>query len=234
MTFSSIPSTSDEPSVVLSPVPRAEALTLRNLYERYAYDFSELMSLPINSTGRFDVMPGGDAWWSNDTHHAFFIRKGEILCGFALARKGSRISDNEDLMDVADFFVLRGERRRNVGVRAAHLLLDSFPGRWEIRVRKSNAPALAFWSRVVHSNLGRRGVECVLLRGLSVHTWRAWVGRPGHARTISADRSRTSPTPWPRARERRMGCARGWRRAQQRSRRIRRADQGRTLLRDVA
>lgn len=57
-------------------------------------------------------------------------------------------------MDVAEFFVLRGERRRKVGARAANALLSAFPGCWEIRVRQANVPARAFWSRVVAARAG--------------------------------------------------------------------------------
>lgn len=52
-------------------------------------------------------------------------------------------------MDVAEFFVVRAERRKGIGAAVAHALFELFPGPWEIRVRRANAPALRFWSRVV-------------------------------------------------------------------------------------
>ena len=72
-----------------------------------------------------------------------------------LARRGSRITTATDVMDVAEFFVIRGARGKGVGAAAAHALLAAFPGRWEIRVRQTNPLAKRFWGRVAHTWAGR-------------------------------------------------------------------------------
>ena len=54
-------------------------------------------------------------------------------------------------MDVAEFFVVRGARRRGVGQRAARALFELFPGTWEVRVLRANERALAFWRSAVGS-----------------------------------------------------------------------------------
>ena len=95
-------------------------------------------------------MSGDDA-----EHFPFFIRDGERLYGFALARRGSRLTTATDVMDVAEFFVIRGARGRGVGAAAALALFATFPGRWEIRVRHTNTLAKRFWARVAHHRAGR-------------------------------------------------------------------------------
>jgi predicted acetyltransferase len=50
---------------------------------------------------------------------------------------------------MAEFFILRKFRRQRVGERAAVLLFDRFPGRWEVRQRSSNQPATAFWRSAI-------------------------------------------------------------------------------------
>jgi predicted acetyltransferase len=137
-----------DPLVVLEPINRAQATVLQNLVELYAHDFSEFVPLEIKSNGLFDVS-FGDVWWTRDDHFPFFIRWNGKLAGFALARRGSRITNATDVMGVAEFFVLRGARGKNVGVSAAHALFTKFPGPWEIRVRQENAPARVFWSRAI-------------------------------------------------------------------------------------
>jgi predicted acetyltransferase len=114
----------------------------------YAHDFSEHVPLDLKPNGRFDVSLG-DRWWTAEGHYAFFIRWNEKLVGFALARKGSRVTGATDVMDVAEFFVIRGARGRKVGTSAAHALFKAFPGPWEIRVRRTNGAAMKFWSHVV-------------------------------------------------------------------------------------
>jgi predicted acetyltransferase len=144
------------PAVSLDPISRAEAATLRNLFELYAYDFSETVPLELHDNGRFDV-PVPDLWWDDAEHFPFFIRESQRLHGFALARRGSRITTGAratDVMDVAEFFVIRGARGKGVGTAAAHALFAAFPGRWEIRVRQANTLAMRFWARVAETWAG--------------------------------------------------------------------------------
>jgi predicted acetyltransferase len=140
-------------TAVLEPVSFERAPVLRNLFELYCYDFSERVPLDLAPSGRFEI-PLGDEWWS-EGHFAYFIRDAGKLLGFALARRGSRLEGGPDVMDVAEFFVVRGARRSGVGTRAAHELFEALPGRWEVRVRASNEPAQAFWSQAVRTWLGR-------------------------------------------------------------------------------
>ena len=118
------------------------------LFELYAHDFSEHVPLEIKESGRFEVS-AGEIWWNRDDHYPFFLRAAGRLAGFALVRRGSKIADDPGVMDVAEFFVVRGERGKRVGQRAAMSLLGRFPGPWEVRVRQSNPSALKFWSRVL-------------------------------------------------------------------------------------
>lgn len=146
--------TSSKPDVTLAPVASEEHMVLQNLFELYAHDFSEHMPLALKPTGRFDL-PVGDTWWKSEGHHAFFIREAGKLAGFALAKRGSRVGGAPDVLDVAEFFVVRGARRRRIGETAAHALFSAFPGQWEVRVRRTNAAANAFWCRVVTAWTGR-------------------------------------------------------------------------------
>lgn len=140
--------------VVLEPLAKEHASTLDNLTQLYAYDFSDQVPLDLNSSGRFDISFGDD-WWANAGHAAFIIRVNGKLAGFALARKGSRVSGADDVMDVAEFFVARAFRGKKVGTTAAHALFNAFPGKWEVRVLKTHAAALRFWSHAIASFLGR-------------------------------------------------------------------------------
>ncbi len=139
---------------LLEPVTPGEAPILGNLYELYAHDFSEHVPLDLNDSGRFEVAVDG-VWWKGGDHHPFFIRCAGKLCGFALVKRGSRTTGAAEPMDVTEFFVVRAARGKGVGTRAAHALFGAFPGRWEVRVRRSNAGALTFWSRAVDAWVGR-------------------------------------------------------------------------------
>ena len=143
-------STVTESAVVLEPIGLESAPILHNLFELYAYDFSEHMPLQLQDSGRFEITPG-EGWWTRDDHFAFLLRWREKLAGFALVRAGSRVTSAPGVMDVAEFFVLRGLRRQGIGRSAAHALFQAFPKVWEVRVRRTNVAALGFWSRAAET-----------------------------------------------------------------------------------
>jgi predicted acetyltransferase len=58
------------------------------------------------------------------------------------------------VFDVAEFFVVRGVRRRGIGRAAACELFRSFPGRWEVRVAEFNVTAQRFWRSVIEQFAG--------------------------------------------------------------------------------
>jgi predicted acetyltransferase len=134
--------------VVLESIERDRGAALDRLFQLYAHDFGERVPLELKDSGRFDVS-AGELWWSRADHHPFFVRVEGRLAGFALVRRGSKLDGDAEVMDVAEFFIVRGERRKGVGRQAVRALLDRFPGRWQVRVRQSNPPALQFWSRVL-------------------------------------------------------------------------------------
>ena|ERR1700758_3952482 len=69
---------------------------LANLLELYAHDFSEFQPLDIGSDGRFGYkyLP---LYWSESNRHPFLIRFDAKLTGLALVKRGSEISDNQDV-----------------------------------------------------------------------------------------------------------------------------------------
>jgi len=64
-------------------------------------------------------------------------------------KKGSELSGNETVWDMAEFFVVRRYRRQGIGKQIAHERWTTFPGMWEVRVMQSNVSACLFWARVI-------------------------------------------------------------------------------------
>jgi predicted acetyltransferase len=83
------------------------------------------------------------------------VRMNGHPAGLVLVKRGSEISGGANVWDMAEFFVVRGHRRRGMGTRIAHDVWRRFPGRWEVRVMKSNGPACQFWGRVIAGFTGR-------------------------------------------------------------------------------
>jgi predicted acetyltransferase len=64
------------------------------------------------------------------------------------------ISGDEIVWDMAEFFVVRGQRRRGIGVMAAHQLWRRLPGRWQVRVMEANDAVYQFWRRAIAAFAG--------------------------------------------------------------------------------
>ncbi len=126
---------------------------LADLLELYAQDFSEFYPIELGEDGGFRY-PDLHLYWSESTHHPFLIAIDDKFAGFALVRKGSRISDDQDAWDMAEFFILRGYRRCGAGTRIAHEAWRRFPGKWEVRVMQVNVSAHQFWEQAIAAFTG--------------------------------------------------------------------------------
>lgn len=151
----STPARPASPRVTLAVATEADAPLLANLLELYAHDLSDVFQLELRPDGRFGYDRLPLYWREPATRFAFLIRSDDRVAGCALVTRGSPASDDTDVLDVAEFFVLRRHRRAGVGRQAAVLLWDRFPAaRWVVRVSAGNVPALAFWRGAIAAYAG--------------------------------------------------------------------------------
>jgi predicted acetyltransferase len=141
---------------VIPAVPEQEPI-VANLLELYAHDFSEFIELKLGADGRFgyEHLP---LYWKEAGRHPFLITADGHWAGFAFVRRGSQISGDENVWDMAEFFILRGSRRLGVGRKAAHKVWKKFPGAWEVRVMDRNKKAKDFWGRAI-GEFTRKAIE---------------------------------------------------------------------------
>src|SRR5262245_57385619 len=134
--------------VELTPARASDQPILANLLTLYLHDWSELFGHVPGPDGRFvyDRLP---LYFGDPDRTAFLIRSDEHLAGFALVTRGSVVSGSRDVVDMSEFFVVRGLRRRGVGAAAASAVFRAFPGSWEVRALERNAGAAEFWDRTI-------------------------------------------------------------------------------------
>jgi predicted acetyltransferase len=138
------------PQVTLQLVTREHETTLANLLELYVHDMSETFPIRISETGRFGYAWLPTYWAEPDRRFPYLIRNEDGLAGFVLVTIGSQATENPDVLDVAEFFVLRRLRRTGVGRAAVVQLWDQRPGHWIVRVSEGNTGGHAFWSKIVN------------------------------------------------------------------------------------
>jgi predicted acetyltransferase len=156
--------------VTIEHATRADSALLANLLELYVHDLSEVFPVELGPDGRFGY-PKLPLYWSEPDHRfAFLIRAGDKTLGFALVTRGSPATADPDVLDIAEFFILRRHRRSGYGTRAAALLFDRFPGRWFVRVSEGNRGAVPFWQSAIAAYT--RGNFTQTTRAGSPYAWR--------------------------------------------------------------
>jgi predicted acetyltransferase len=160
----------DAPSVSLERATSRDHALLENLLELYVHDLSEAFHVELGPAGRFGYPRLSSYWIEPDRRSAYLIRAGSAIAGFAFAQIGSPLSDDPMDLDVAEFFVLRGQRRAGIGRKAAFLLWDQLPGHWVVRVSEGNRAGLGFWPATVSSYTGGKFSE-MSVPG-TPHAWR--------------------------------------------------------------
>jgi predicted acetyltransferase len=138
---------------IFPALPEQEPI-LANMLELYAHDFSEFIDLKLGADGRFGYKHLSQYWKEAD-RYPFLIMADGHFAGFVLVRKGSGISSDADVWDIAEFFIVRGSRRRGLGTKVAQEIWKRFPGKWEVRVIDRNQNAKDFWRRAINEFLGK-------------------------------------------------------------------------------
>lgn len=141
------------PVEIIPAAPEQEPI-LANLLELYAHDFSEFHTMELGIDGRFGYrqLP---LYWSEPGRYPFLARIDGKPVGFALVKRGSEVSRDTDVWDMAEFFVVRGHRKRGIGSEIASNVWRRLPGYWEVRVMRSNRAAQHFWERAISAFTGK-------------------------------------------------------------------------------
>lgn len=145
----------------ITRVGRGQRAVVDNLFQLYIYDLSEMVPVDVDDRdGRFDA-PQLDTMWS-DSSHPFLLWVDQKVAGFAQVCRGSRLSGDDSIWDMAQFFVLRRYRRGGVGSEMARRLFAMHPGAWEVRQVAANLPATAFWRAAIAELTGGAWRETVV------------------------------------------------------------------------
>ena len=138
-----------------------ERAILENLFELYTYEFSDIVGCDVEDNGRF-ASRSMALYWQDEWRHPFLFRVAGKLAGFALVHRRSHISGDDDVWDMAEFFVLRKYRHQGVGAGVAARLFELHRGAWEVRQLEANKGATAFWRRAIGDFTGGKFEEVAM------------------------------------------------------------------------
>ncbi|WP_346938820.1 GNAT family N-acetyltransferase [uncultured Clostridium sp.] len=120
---------------------------LRNLLEKYDYEFSQWDNRDVNKLGLYgyDYL---DCYWIEEKRWAYFIEVDGKLAGFIMVNNYPE-ADEETDYSLAEFFVLYKYRRCGIGKFAAIKVFDMFNGKWQLKRHPKNIASVHFWDNVV-------------------------------------------------------------------------------------
>lgn len=127
---------------IVEPAASSEKSSVAGMMQPYLQELSAFTGQRPGGNGRYHY-PNLELYWHEDQRHAFIIRAGRSVIGFALVRE---IKGGTTL---AEFFIKEEHRRKGHGRAAAQQIFKLFPGRWAVRQQLMNANAQAFWRRVI-------------------------------------------------------------------------------------
>lgn len=139
-------------SLTISEVSEVNRHVIGNLLQLCLHDYSEFSgpqsrNWEVTSDGLFEY-EWFDSYWHEVGRIPLLIRTIDRIVGFALINRWSALEHPLDHA-LAEFFVLRKHRRSGVGSRALRLILERYPGQWEVPVARNNRGALSFWRRAI-------------------------------------------------------------------------------------
>ncbi len=149
----------------LEPLQETERPLLARLLELYLYDFSEFTGWHVQEDGRFAPAGWSERQWSTPGRHALLLRVAGKPAGFAIIDERSPLPGGDDRHYIAEFFVMRAQRRHGLGEAVAREVFDRIPGGWQVLQMPQNTEAQRFWRRVIGAYTGGRFTEQVLADG---------------------------------------------------------------------
>ena len=145
-------------TIDLEKVSGGDLQVVHNLSQFYSYNISEISDDEYYRCRETGLFEGGCESYKPGHCDINLIRVNDELAGFTIAgpHGNPRISKDDPILTIWEFFVLRRFRNVGVGTTVAHRLFDAHEGTWHVAVWPPNAGAARFWERAISAYSGNR------------------------------------------------------------------------------
>ena len=157
----------------VTPATERDRPVISNLLQLMLYDLSPHYGEWIGRDGRY-AYEWLDNYWVEPDRYPYLICREEQLVGFALLMAHSPVSGRAPCWFMAEFFILKAQRRRGYGQVALGEILSRHNGNWEIAVMNNNRDAGFFWTNALSKfDLKDRKQESLIRKKLewTVHSF---------------------------------------------------------------
>lgn len=119
-----------------------------NLMQLYIYELSffedETAAFPMLDSGLYVMNKYVERYWNDENRHPYILKCNNELAGFVLQRY-----NEENINEIAEFFVLNKYRKIGAGTFMANKMFQLYNGKWEVRTLKKNERAQKFWRKTI-------------------------------------------------------------------------------------
>jgi predicted acetyltransferase len=133
--------------ITVDLVKRDEMEILRNLLEKYRYEFSQYDDTDVNNLGLYGY-DYFDNYWTEENRYPFFIKADGQLAGFAMINDYPDIKIDMDY-SMAEFFIMYKYRKLGVGKYAAKYIFNKLKGKWQLKLHPKNIISEKFWIKII-------------------------------------------------------------------------------------
>jgi predicted acetyltransferase len=134
--------------VKLVRIKITEKEILKNLLEKYNYEFSQYDKTDVNKLGLYGY-DWLDYYWTTENRFPYFITADNVLAGFVLISNNPEIAMETDYT-IAEYFVMYKYRRSGIGKYILYQILNKYKGTWQIKYHPKNTVSEKFWNNVIH------------------------------------------------------------------------------------
>jgi predicted acetyltransferase len=135
--------------IELVKVEVTEKEILRNLMEKYDYEFSQYDNRDVNQLGLYGY-DYFDVYWTEKGRQPFFIKVNNCLAGFVMVGDYMEVFKDAQY-SMCEFFVMYKYRRKGVGSYAVQETFKKFPGVWELKFHPNNRISAEFWRKLIYT-----------------------------------------------------------------------------------
>ncbi|MCI8617170.1 MAG: GNAT family N-acetyltransferase [Clostridia bacterium] len=118
-----------------------------NLMQLYKYE----LSFFEDGTTTFTMLDSGlyvlkyiEKYWQDENRHPYILKCNNELAGFVLQR-----FNEENMNEIAEFFVINKYRKMGAGTFMANRIFELYKGKWEVRTLLKNERAQKFWRNTI-------------------------------------------------------------------------------------
>jgi predicted acetyltransferase len=135
-------------NITIEQIKIDEKEILKNLLEKYNYEFSQYDNRDVNKLGLYgyDYL---DHYWVENNRDAYFINIDNNLAGFIMVNDYPEINIKTNYT-MSEFFVMYKYRRLGIGKYVVNHILNKYKGKWQLKYHPRNIVSENFWINIIN------------------------------------------------------------------------------------